>query len=220
MLEMVARYVALMIAGCVLAGVMTCAAIAQPARLSAVQQAQPQPENPVAVEVDWQAVRQDVLQRQRASFTAVRAMPRPVMPGNVTAEDGVVTDVPILTPTQEALGFDALAEALLFPRGDFYTLVVQGEGILIEVFGTRLAHARPPDPLTARHLRGTGPDGSRSTPTAYGREITFNRYNAAYSITLECDAPETDTRCSEAAYGDGVKASLQLMPGTRDREAP
>ncbi|WP_440957871.1 hypothetical protein ACFELO_11325 [Oceanicaulis sp. LC35] len=220
MLGLVARHVTILIAGCGLAGVMTCAASAQPTRLGAIQQTQPQPDAPVAVEVDWQAVRRDVLQRQRASFTAVRAVPRPVVPGNVTAEEGVATEVPILTPTQDALGFEALANARLFPRGDFYTLVIEAEGMLIEVFGTRLAHAVPPDPLSARHLRGTGEEGYRSTPTAYGREITFHRYNAAYSITLECDAPETDTRCSAPAYGDGLYASLQLMPGTRDREAP
>lgn len=215
-----ARRIAIILAGGALAGVMACAASAQPARLGAAQPVRPQPDTPIAVDVDWQAVRQDVLQRQRAGFTAVRAMPRPVIPENVTVEQGGETEVPILTPTQEALRFNPLAGARLYARGDFYTLVIQGEGLLIEVFGTRLAHAAPPDALTARHLRGAGAEGYRSTPTAYGREITFKRYNAAYSITLECEAPETDPRCTSPEYGEGLWASLQLMPGTRDREAP
>jgi len=217
MLRLWTRRVSLIIAGIILA-MMTCAAEAQPARVAIAQSVDPRPDDPVAVAVDWQAVRRDVVQRQRASLSAVRATPRPVLPAALAPGEGAQTQVPILTPTQDALGFAAPVEARLYPRGDFYTLVIEGEGLLIEVFGTRLAHARPPDPLAARHLRGTGPEGYRSTPTAYGREITFHRYNAAYSLTLECEAPETDPRCVQPAYGERVWRSLQLMPGTRDGE--
>lgn len=207
------------IAVAVMLAVMGGAALAQSARLTNVQPVEPRPDAPVAVAVDWQAVREDVQQRQRARFTAVRAAPAPVMAGNITADEAVISEVPVLTPTQQALGFDAPVQGRLFPRVDFYTLVIESDGILIEVFGTRLAHARPPDPLTARHLRGTGEEGYRSTPTAYGREITFNRYNAAYSITLECASPQTDPRCAEPGYGDRLRNSLQLMPGARTGEA-
>ena len=217
MLRLWTRRLGLIIAGIILA-MMGSVAEAQPARLSAVQQAEPRPDAPVAVEVDWQAVRRDVLQRQRVSLSAVRATPSPVLPGTLTPGQTLQTEIPILTPSREALGFSDPLDARLYPRGDFYTLVIQGDGLLVEVFGTRLAHARPPDALTARHLRGTGPEGYVSSLTEYGREIRFNRYNAAYSITLECDAPETDPRCLEPDYGEAVWRSLQLMPGTRDGE--
>ena len=217
MLRLWTRRVSVIVAGVILV-MISCVAEAQPARVGIAQSVEPRPDDPVAVAVDWQAVRRDVVQRQRASLSAVRAMPRPVLPAALAPDEGAQTQVPILTPTQEALGFAAPAEARLYPRGDFYTLVIEGDGLLIEVFGTRLAHARPPDALAARQLRGTGPEGYRSTPTRYGREISFHRYNAAYSLTLECEAPQTDPRCDEPAYGERVWRSLQLMPGTRDGE--
>ncbi len=217
MLRLWTRRVGLIIAGIILA-MMASAAEAQPARFAVAQQTVPRPDAPVAVDVDWQAVRRDVVQRQRASLTAVRPTPSPLFPVNLSSGQTLQTEVPILTPSREALGFAEPLDARLYPRGDFYTLVIQGDGLLVEVFGTRLAHARPPDALTARHLRGTGEEGYISTPAEYGREIRFNRYQAAYSITLECDAPETDPRCVEPSYGEAVWRSLQLMPGTRDGE--
>ena len=191
---------------------------AQPARI-AQPQTTPRPDQPVAVEVDWEAVRADVAQRQSVGrLTAARAVSFPVLPRNLEAGQPIETEVPILTPGTEVLGFERQADALLFARGDFYTLVIQGEGVIIEVFGTRLAHAQVEDARTARFLRGSGPEGYRTTRTRSGRELTFNRYNVAYSITLECDAPEQDVRCVEPEYGERLMQSLQVMPGTRGRE--
>ena len=191
---------------------------AQPARLAQPQNI-PRPDQPVAAEVDWDAVRADVARSQSAGrLTAARPVIFPVLPRNLEAGQSIETEVPILTPSTASLGFERQAEVLLFARGDFYTLVIQGEGVIIEVFGTRLAHAPVEDARTARFLRGSGPEGYRTTRTRSGRELSFNRYNAAYSITLECDAPEQDVRCVEPEYGERLMQSLQVMPGTRGRE--
>lgn len=192
---------------------------AQSARLAQPQQQTPRPDQPIAIEVDWEAVRADVAQRRSVGrLTAARAVAPPVLPRNYETSQADDTRVPILTPNTAALGFERQAEVLLFARGDFYTLTIQGEGLIIEVFGTRLAHAQVEDARTARFLRGVGPEGYRTTRTRSGRELTFNRYNVAYSITLECDAPEQDARCVEPEYGEGLMQSLQIMPGTRGWE--
>ncbi|WP_439637714.1 hypothetical protein [Oceanicaulis sp.] len=219
-----------MMAGLSLAMFSVCAAqaqtaqtaqTAQPARLAQPQPVRrtPQPDQPVAAEVDWEAVRADVARSQSAGrLTAARAVSFPVLPRNLEAGQSIETEVPILTPGTTVLGFESQAEVLLFARGDFYTLVIQGEGVIIEVFGTRLAHAQVEDARTARFLRGSGPEGYRTTRTRSGRELTFNRYNVAYSIMIECDAPEQDVRCVEPEYGERLMQSLQVMPGTRGRE--
>lgn len=194
---------------------------AQPVRLAQPQPVRqtPQPDQPVAAEVNWDAVRADVSQSQSTGrLTAARAPAFPLMPRVFDAEQLIATEVPILTPSTTAVGFEGQPEAQLYAHRDFYTLVIEGEGLIIEVFCTRLAHAQAEDAITARHLRGAGPEGYRTTRTRSGRELTFNRYNVAYSITLECVYPNHDPRCVQPEYGEQLMRSLQLMPGSRGRE--
>lgn len=206
----------------VCAAVALCVAVWLPGMASA-QQAQraqapspaPRPDRPVVADVQWEVVQRDVVRAQRAGQVAVRQTSTPARPRNVPPGAWIETEVPILTPSYEALGLGRDPVVLLYPRGDFYTLLVQGEDIIIEVFCTRLGHARPDD-LSARYLRGAGEEGYRTTATAYGRELNFNRYNVAYAITLECMQPERDRRCVEPAYGERLMRSLQILPGTRD----
>lgn len=121
----------------------------------------------------------------------------------------------MLIPASGALGLEE-PRVLLFPFADFYNLSITGPDIVIEVFGTRLAHAVAPDPATARRLRAGGPGGFRITRTRYGQEVTFNRYGAAYSLTIECDAPESDPRCTGEAYARQLADSLLIAAGRPD----
>lgn len=188
---------------------------AQQASLARAQSPTPRPDQPVSVQVQWDEVRRDVVRTQQSGAVAVRRVSTPAQPGNVQPGAWVETEVPILTPNLEALALGREPEVLLYPRGDFYTLLIQSDDLIIEVFGTRLGHARPDD-LTARYLRGSGEEGYRTSRTAYGRELNFNRYNVAYSITLECLQPERDPRCTDPAYGERLMRSLQILPGTRN----
>lgn len=188
---------------------------AQQASLARAQSPTPRPDQPVSVQVQWDEVRRDVVRTQQSGAVAVRRVSTPAQPGNVQPGAWVETEVPILTPSLEALALEREPEVLLYPRGDFYTLLIQSDDLIIEVFGTRLGHARPDD-LTARYLRGSGEEGYRTSRTAYGRELNFNRYNVAYSITLECLQPERDPRCTDPAYGERLMRSLQILPGTRN----
>ena len=188
---------------------------AQQASLARAQSPTPRPDQPMSVQVQWDEVRRDVVRTQQSGAVAVRRVSTPAQPGNVQPGAWVETEVPILTPSLEALALEREPEVLLYPRGDFYTLLIQSDDLIIEVFGTRLGHARPDD-LTARYLRGSGEEGYRTSRTAYGRELNFNRYNVAYSITLECLQPERDPRCTDPAYGERLMRSLQILPGTRN----
>ena len=192
------------------------------ANLQRLQAAQAQqrtatPSEPVVVEVNWDQARNDARRSAAAdqNFTAVRQTRTFPVPRNLDRERLAQTEVPILVPTYAALGFSSEPVVLLFPRGDFYTLSITGEAVLVEVFCTRIAHSQPSDPLTARRIRGAGPEGYRSEQTEYGREISFTRYGVAYSITIECDQPGADPRCVAPAYGQGLYQSLQLLPGSR-----
>lgn len=211
--------IGILIAGAGLALAILCAASAHGAQSTRLSQSQttPSPDTPVAAVVEWDEVREDALETRRLSRLAVRRAPTPALPRNVEPGQWIETEVPILTPTYEALGFQSQPDVLLYPRGDFYTLVVQSEDLVVEVFCTRLAHSRP-DSRTERYLRGAGPEGYRTTLTRSGRELFFNRYNVAYSITLECYDPERDPRCAAPDYGERLMQSLQILPGTRSGE--
>ena len=188
--------------------------VAQPQRPS------PQPDAPVAMAINWGQVAED-LQRQGRTFqqpsslalVSQRALPF-ARPTNPEAADVVNTNLPVLITTVEALQIDETSRVLLFPRPDFYTLSILAPELTIEVVGTRLAHAREQDALSIRRLNATGSDGYRISPTEFGRELNFNRYGAAYSITVECDHPDADPRCTDSAYIRQLANSLVISAGT------
>ncbi|WP_291845002.1 hypothetical protein [Maricaulis sp.] len=179
----------------------------------------PRPDAPVAMSINWGQVSEDIqLQArefQRASTVAAIAQSdlpfaRPTNPEAAGVAD---TGLPVLIPGTAALGLDGNARILLFPRENFYNLSITAPGLVIEVFGTRLAHARAPDPLSTRRLNASDSDGYRISQTEYGRELSFNRYGAAYSITVECDGPNSDPRCRTDAYVRGLADSLIIAAG-------
>ena len=200
-----------------------------PARINAAELGQlttnlqpqriPQPDAPVAMAINWGQAAEDIQlqarQYQRTSTVAAVGQgnlpfARPTNPEAAGVSD---TGLPVLIPGTDALGLDSNARVLLFPRENFYNLSITAPGLLIEVFGTRLAHARAPDPLSTRRLSAGDGNGYRIGATEYGRELSFNRYGAAYSITVECDRPETDARCRNDAYVRGLADSLIIAAG-------
>lgn len=181
---------------------------------------EPRPDAPVAMTISWGAAGEDVQRQAReyqrtSTFTAAGQGNLPfARPSNPEAAGVVATRLPVLIPGTAALGVDGDARVLLFPQENFYTLSVTAPGLVIEVFGTRLAHARAPDPLSTRRLNATNGDGYRINETEYGRELSFSRYGAAYSITVECDRPTGDPRCASDAYIRNLANSLIIAAGT------
>ena len=178
----------------------------------------PTPDDPVIYPVNWGQAAED-RQRQaaanRGEFTTAAFVPQTIPQIDNADRAGAVaqTRLPVLIPTQTALNMgDPLF--LLFPADHHYTASFTGSDILVEVFGTTRAHARAPDPRAARRLRAADGDGFIIVATRYGQELSFNRYGAAYSITVECDAPEGDPRCTQEDYVRSLGRSLQIAAGS------
>lgn len=192
---------------------------AQPTTLQLQQavQAPASPDAPRTVAIDWDQAQGDA-RRQGASlnqeFTAVRVAPQLPRPGNREAGQVTQTRLPVLVPNMATLNATPPPTVLLFPREDFYTLSISGDGLVVEVFGTRLVHAQAPDALSARQLRATDPDGLRISATEYGQVADFNRYGAAYTVTLECDNPQSDPRCADDQLVRRIARSLLIVAGT------
>lgn len=176
------------------------------------------PDRPRLMPVNWAQVQGD-LRQQNALVTgelttATRLVQRFPRPTNDDALRVTETRLPVLMPTLEALDLGGTPRVLLFPRENFYTLSVRGPRILIEVFGTRLAHTEAPDPASLRRLRARGPSGLDITRTEYGVEVNFSRYGAAYSVTVECDNPLSDPRCTGPDYARRIAETMVIAAGT------
>lgn len=188
-------------------------------QLSRVQPRTPQPDAPVAVEIDWSAAqvdrrRQGIAQTQNATTATTAFVAQTVRPTNPQAAEAQNTRLPVLLPPLQVLQINGTPTVLLFPRENFYTASITGDRVVIEVFGTRLAHTRAPDARAARNFAAGSNDGYRIAQTEYGQEVHFNRYGAAYSVTIECDRPEQDTRCTSQAYARQLAEALVIVAGT------
>jgi len=191
---------------------------------AALQQSQPDaqpasPEAPRTATINWDQARADARRQGAANnqaLAAVRTAPEIPRPSNREAGEVANTRLPVLVPNMGVLSGEPAPTVLLFPHEDFYTLSISGDGLVIEVFGTRLAHAVAPDALTARQLRATGPDALRVSATEYGQVADFNRYGAAYSVTLECDNPQSDPRCTDDVLVRRLARSLVIAAGSPD----
>tara|TARA_R110002074_G_scaffold78392_8_gene177423 strand:- start:64 stop:741 length:678 start_codon:yes stop_codon:yes gene_type:complete len=200
----------------------TQAQTSAPPNPAMVQQSQPatrpaSPQAPRTIAINWDQARADARRQGVANnqaAAAVRVAPEMPRPSNSEASEVANTRLPVLVPNMAILSDTPPPSVLLFPRTDFYTLSITGDGLVIEVFGTRLAHAVAPDAVTARQLRATGPDELRVSATEYGQVADFNRYGAAYSVTLECDNPQSDPRCADDVLVRRLARSLIIAAGS------
>ncbi|MFS2318415.1 hypothetical protein RMQ97_10790 [Maricaulis sp. D1M11] len=189
-------------------------------RFQAAQNEEPDERDPRAVPVDWNRVSTDIQIQQRQYFNPTvgsEIQIRPfILPRNPDAGNAPVARLPILIPTLSALGIRQDAPAFLFPQRYFYTYSVSDNGLLVEVFGTRLAHNRAPDDRSGRRLRVTDGEGLRVERTEYGFDVSFNRFGVAYTVTVECDIPRADTRCTGETYARDLARTLYIAGGTPD----
>lgn len=190
--------------------------------LGAAQRRDPQPDAPAVVPVDWTAAQIDARrqQAQASEFStamAVNFARQVVRPDNAQAAEVRDTRLPVLLPSPQSLQINGEAQVLLFPHETFYNASITGDRLLVEIFGTRLAHARAPDARAARNFATGTSGGYRIAPTEYGQEVHFSRYGAAYSITIECDRPDLDARCTDAAYARNLADALVIAAGSPEQ---
>lgn len=162
------------------------------------------PAGPPVVAINWAAARHDAETRS-SDYTAVR-------PRNSRRNDVDDVTLPVLFPAREMLNLPD-AEVRFFPRENLYVLSVTGEDAVIEVFGTRLRHGLPPDPATERRMADArDADGYLTVRGEGSWDISFDRYGAAYSVTVECSDPAAE-RCADADYARRIAVSLVMAGG-------
>lgn len=161
--------------------------------------------------IDWDAARADLTAQTGDPMEPV-ARPVPVRPVNATREQLDAVSLPILLPDRDVVDFED-ATARLFGRQGFYTASIEGDGVVIEVFGSRQRVAGPSDPRIADRLaEARDADGFIITPGEGSWDVAFNRYGAAYSVTVECGDPGA-SRCADANYARELARSLLIAGG-------
>jgi hypothetical protein len=152
------------------------------------------------------------------AITRAPALPVPI-PTNEGAANARNTRIPVLAPTIAAVNLGNTPRTNLFARENFYTLSIQGSNVLIEVFGTRLAHTEPLDAVSDRRLRARLNRVS-FTRIEGGVEASFSRFGAAYSVTVECRNGHSDPRCADNQYVERLVNSLLIIAGDPNAEQP
>ena len=128
------------------------------------------------------------------------------------------SDVPVLAPPDVGL----LQTAQFHPGDRQYTLTVEREGQVIEIYGATRALQPPPGaaysvtfvcdaPAAVARAEARGLEDVRTERTEYGVDVSFTRFGAAYSVTFVCDAVGAPN-CTEAAAIQ-FAAALELVGG-------
>ncbi len=169
--------------------------------------------------VDWEAVRQSLRERRLRRLERVGGLRR--LRDVATANEPC--HVPILLPSDdlqdESVGTEELARRRLamrvFPRRDFYAAFIQRDGHSVEIIGTRLARTdRPRMESMRQRMRNRNDQDYVITQSDYGIELSFSRFNVAYTISILCDEPEGNTSCTEEGYILSIWDSLAFAGGT------
>lgn len=171
---------------------------------------EPRPQAGQVVPVNWGRAMTDA----REQFRRLRGSPVPRLT-NATLRDTTRTRLPVLLPTVRSLDMGpSPPSAMLFPHENFYTASMSGNGLLVEVFGTRLVHAPATGEMRGvRRLMAADPDSFLVSRGEGGWDINFTRYGAAYTVTLECDNPRDD-RCATDEQAREVARSLLIVGGS------
>lgn len=96
-----------------------------------------------------------------------------------------------------------------------YTASVDEGDTKLAVTGTRIAIDVPDDSAAAASIPGQIVTSLREKAA----EASFNRYGAAYQVTIECGR-KSDSRCNNAAYVTNLVRSMDFVGGGREGVVP
>lgn len=166
---------------------------------------------PSSVPIDWAQARRDA-EAEFIDQTTGSTRPVPVRPVNVDTADLDGVTLPVLLPAAHAVAL-AGATTRLFSREDFYTASIIGGDMVVEIFGTRLSHGDAPDMAARERLAAArNEDGYVLSRGPGSWDVSFNRYGAAYSVTVECGDPG-DSRCADEEYALQITEALMIAGG-------
>jgi hypothetical protein len=162
--------------------------------------------------IDWAGARAAAayLPRERRLSLLRSATDRAGMAARLT--------LPLVLPGEEAL-FEKLR---LYTTHDHqYAATAAEDGALIELMGSRISAVAPAEAaeaLAPLRLSADRARGYRIERTDYGVDITFNRFGAVYNISILCDNPYKDDRCTKDDYAVQLMESTIVLVG--EEEAP
>ena len=194
------------------------AALAAAAALLAI--AQPLPTRPAApaqsaerklMPIDWNEVR-EALRGKRLQRAEIRQMS--------IAADAPQPSLPMLLPVEPSF---AAATVSVFPQQDSYAASMRLGDVTVEVHGERRAMVLESNNPMLRLIKSknTARLAGADVPFALdktegGYDLTFGRFGAAYLVSIECRAAETDARCTKP---DLIRTLAERM-GLFGKDAP
>lgn len=150
----------------------------------------------VVAQVDWASVqghdRVDVARLAPAVAVAVSGAP-----------------VPVLIPSGESF----VESAAVYTGADWVSTQHRGEGVSVEVFGTRRAFAHPE--VAVHELERIAEERPLITRSEGVPFISFTRFGVAYQMSVECEAGPDDPKCAEFDYLRQVYDSLAIVGGAQ-----
>lgn len=130
--------------------------------------------------------------------------------GAVVREKGVTPTLPVLLPFEPAL----IRTVRVLVEPNSYSASGDIGRANVTIYGTHVFRKRAADdPITlaaAAAQRETLANGVRARVTAAesGIDLAFTRWGAAYLISIECEFPDVDTRCSDSSF---IKSLAEKM---------
>jgi|GEM_PF-6637220 len=127
------------------------------------------------------------------------------------------TRVPVLVPITSRTA-DATR---IFARPNAYTAVIDlGDGARIEFIGTPMRVITPNAEITRRRFAERRRVRKRLealdanyviSEHEQGIDLSFSKFNVAYMISIYCDKPNTDNRCTQENYITSLASSVALL---------
>jgi hypothetical protein len=155
------------------------------------------------LQIDWPAARAASARTQRPERdTLLRAAKR-------QANMADRLSLPLLLPGDKAIS-DNLK--LYTTHTDQYAASSKQEGAIVELIGSRIATVVPPGAAPELPaLRSAARASYRIERTEYGLDISFTRFGAAYNISILCDDPYKDERCTKDDYAISLVESAKVL---------
>jgi len=180
--------------------------------------------------VDWSEVRATMAETSRrdaagANVTTATFAPRPeglralaperlqrVRPAEVD-----IVQMPVLVPASN----DVLTSVQVFGQAEAYSAIADaGDGIALRISGARkrLVLEDPPSPRVAmERLRSSRPPlpglGAQYviTRSDSSTDLSFSRFGCGYVLSLMCDDPDSDMRCTQDDFIVSFASSMVLL---------
>ena len=184
--------------------------------------------------VDWEAARQLMTQTERrrlaqfSDVTATRAVTFQRVQGvraasaenmqQVHADEVAIVTIPVLIPELQRIR-DTVQ--IIGQRHAYTAIAEVDDGVSMRMSGTRkrLRLERAPAPrrealIKQRSARPPLPGVDANyviTRSVSSTDLSFSRFNVGYVLSLMCDEPDTDVRCTEDAFITELASSLALL---------